>query len=283
MPDTHVLTEAATSKFVDANGVRVHYNEAGSGAPVILIHGGGPGAGGWSNYNRNMEPLSKHFRVICPDLPGFGKSDMKPLGSAMPGWYAEKMADFMRAIGLKKAHFIGNSLGGMVTLKLALEHPEMVDKMVLMGTGGSLPVFSTFPTEGIKTLLFFYDGPGPSLQRLKGFINQFVYDPSQITDELLEQRMKVALDPRIVANPPMRPNPNVPLDELWRDARLTKLPHETLMIWGREDRVMPIDMAFPLLKQIPRARLFVIPQCGHWAQWEHADEFNRTVSGFFSA
>ena len=282
MPDTHVLTEDATSKFIDANGVRVHYHDAGSGTPLVLIHGGGPGAGGWSNYSRNLEPLSKHFRVICPDLPGFGRSDMKPVGSAMPGWYAEVMADFLRALGLEKAHFIGNSLGGMVTLKLALEHPEMVDKMVLMGTGGSLPVFSTFPTEGIKTLLFFYDGEGPSLKRLKGFINQFVYDPSQLTDELLEQRMKVALDPRIVENPPMRPNPKVPLDELWRDVRLTKLPHETLMIWGREDRVMPLDMAFPLLKQIPRARLFVMPQCGHWAQWEHAEEFNRVATDFFT-
>ena len=109
-----------------------------------------------------------------------------------------------------------------------------------------------------------------------------VFDPGALTDDLLEQRFEAAMDPRIVAQPPMRPGPGGMPEELWRDARLTRLPHETLILWGREDRVMPLDAGFTLMKQIPRARFLVMPQCGHWVQWEHADEFNRIVEGFLA-
>jgi pimeloyl-ACP methyl ester carboxylesterase len=275
--------EGASSRFADVGGIRIHYNEMGSGTPLVLIHGSGPGAYGWANFSRNMEPLSKRFRAICIDLPGFGKSDMKPAGVPIPGWWAEFVGKFLDALGIEKAHFIGNSLGGMITLKLALTRPEKVGRMVLMGTGGSLPVFTPWPTEGIKSILGYYEGTGPSIERLRAFAQQFVWDPSQLTDELLQSRLDKSLDPRIVANPPMRMAPGTVLEELWRDPGLTRLPHETMLLWGREDRVLPLDSAFVLLKQIPRARLLVLPQCGHWAQWEHADEFNGTVSRFFGA
>ena len=273
------MTEAVASKTVDVDGVKIHYNEAGQGPTLVLIHGGGPGATGWSNYSRNVGALAKHFRVLTPDLPGFGKSDVKPAGSPMPAWYSTKMGQFLDALGIEKAHFVGNSLGGWVATRLALDRPEKVDRLILMGPGGSIPMFSDYPTDAIKTLLFFYEGEGPSMERLKGFAKNFVYDPSKLTDELLKDRMEVALSPHIVATPPMRPF-GVKMEPLWSDPRLAALPHETLIIWGREDRVMPLDMAFILLKQIPKARLFVLPQCGHWAQWEHADEFNATVVSF---
>lgn len=272
--------ESATSRFAEVNGVRVHYHDHGAGMPLVLIHGSGPGAYGWANFSRNVAPLAERFRVICLDLPGFGRSDMKPAGVPIPGWWAEVVGGLLDALDIERAHFIGNSLGGMITLKLALTRPERVARMVLMGTGGSLPVFTPWPTEGIKSILGYYEGDGPSLERLRAFAQQFVYDPRALTDELLRQRLERSLDPRIVANPPMRLTPGTVLEELWRDPGLTRLPHETLMVWGREDRVLPLDSAFVLLKQIPRARLWVLPQCGHWAQWEHAEEFNATVARF---
>lgn len=272
----------ADGKFIEIDGVKVHYHDEGAGPALVLLHGSGPGASGWSNFVRNVAPLAKAFRVICPDLPGFGKSDMKPVSASIPGWWAEVIIGLLDKLGIDKAHFVGNSMGGMITLKIALELPQRVDRMVLMGPGGGFPVSSVFPTEGIKTLAGFYDDPGPSLERLKGFISQFVFDPSQLTDELIQQRLEAATDPRIVAQPPMRLGLAGPPEELWRDARLTRLPHETLIIWGREDRVLPLDTGFVLMKQIPRARLLVIPQCGHWVQWEHADEFNRAVGDFLS-
>jgi 4,5:9,10-diseco-3-hydroxy-5,9,17-trioxoandrosta-1(10),2-diene-4-oate hydrolase len=273
--------ERSSSRTVQIDGLTIHYHELGSGPPLVLVHGGGPGASGWANFSRNMEPLAARFRTICIDLPGFGKSDTKPVGSAMPGFYAEVLGRFLDVLEIPKAHLVGNSLGGMTSLKLALTRPDKIDRLVLMGTGGSLPLFTPWPTEGIKSIFTYYEGSGPSIERLRAFAQQFVYDPSQLTEELLQKRLTASLDPRIVANPPMRLTPDTKLEELWRDPGLARLPHEILMIWGREDRVLPLDSAFVLLRQIPRARLLVMPQCGHWAQWEHADEFNATVAQFF--
>lgn len=269
-------------RFADIGGVRVHYHDTGEGPALVLLHGSGPGATGWSNFNRNIEVLARRFRVICPDLPGFGLSDMKPVEAPIPGWWADVMLGLLDHLGLETAHFLGNSMGGMITLKIALEHPERIGRMVLMAPGGGAAVTSIFPTEGIKTLVSFYDGPGPSAERLRGFIDQFVYDPSAITEELVAERMAAAMDPRIVAQPPMRPGPGGMPEELWRDARLARLPHETLILWGREDRVLPVDTGFTLMKQIPNARFLIMPRCGHWVQWEKADEFNALVSEFLS-
>jgi 4,5:9,10-diseco-3-hydroxy-5,9,17-trioxoandrosta-1(10),2-diene-4-oate hydrolase len=273
--------QETSSRFADINGTRVHYHEVGDGPALILIHGSGPGASGWSNYSRNVEALSKHFTLIIPDLPGFGQSDMKPVDAKTPGWWADIMLGLLDDLGLEKAHFIGNSMGGMVTLKLALEHPERVDQMLLMGPGGGHPVFSIWPSPGIVTLVTAYEGEGITANKVRAFISAALYDQSAITDELVAQRLEAALDPRIVAQPPMRPGPGGPPEDLWRDARLTRLPHETLIVWGREDRVLPLDNGIILLKQIPRAQLTVIAQCGHWVMWEQAAEFNRIAMSFF--
>jgi 4,5:9,10-diseco-3-hydroxy-5,9,17-trioxoandrosta-1(10),2-diene-4-oate hydrolase len=272
----------AEGSFATINGVKVHYHDEGQGPALMLLQGSGPGATGWSNYSRNIAHFAASHRVICPDLPGFGKSDMKPTDAPIPGWWAGIIIGLLDTLGIDKADFVGNSMGGMITLKVALEQPERINRMILMGPGGGSPVSSVFPTEGIKTLVGFYDGPGPSLDRLRSFTSQMVFNPAALTDELLKERFEAAMDPRIVAQPPMRPGPGGMPEELWRDARLTRLPHETLIIWGREDRVMPLDAGFTLMKQIPRARFLVMPQCGHWVQWEHADEFNRIVEGFLA-
>ena len=275
--------QETSSRFADVNGTRVHYHEMGGGPALIMIHGSGPGASGWSNYNRNVDALSKQFKLIIPDLPGFGQSDMKPVDAKVPGWWSDIMLGLMDGLGIGKAHFVGNSMGGMITLKLALEHPERVDRMLLMGTGGGHPVFSTWPSPGIINLVTAYEGDGITAEKVKGFISQSLFDQSLITEELVAQRLEAAMDPRIVAQPPMRPGPGGPPEDLWRDARLTRLPHETLIVWGREDRVLPLDNGMILLKQIQRAQLHVIPQCGHWVMWEQAAEFNRIALSFFGA
>lgn len=271
------------SKFATVDGIKVHYHELGAGPVLILIHGSGPGASGWSNFNRNAAALSKNFRVLIPDLPGFGKSDMKPVGSPIPGWWAEIMRGFLDVLGIDKAHFVGNSMGGMTTLKLALEHPERIDKMLLMGPGGGTPIFTAWPSPGIMTLMGAYEGEGITAAKVKSFISACLYDQSVITDELVQQRLEAAMDPRIIAQPPMRPGPGGPPEDLWRDARLTKLPHETLIVWGREDRVLPMDNGMILFRQIPNAQLHILPKCGHWVMWEQPDAFNRIATSFFGA
>lgn len=263
-------------RFIKVSDINVHYYDVGEGEPTIFLHGGGPGASGLSNYRKNAGPLSRARRAVIVDLPGFGKTDNKlgpgPVFSAM----AEFMLAFMDAIGVRKASFIGNSMGGGTALAVALQQPERVNKLVLMGSGGGLPTFTPMPTEGLRRMAAFYGGDGPSMEKLKSVIEMLVFDPSSISPALLEERLQAASRPDVVANYIFR---RPAWGDLWRQD-LAALPHQTLLIWGREDRVVPLDASFILLKQIPHARLHVFPNCGHWAQWEKAAEFNRLVDDF---
>ncbi|MSP42954.1 MAG: alpha/beta fold hydrolase [Alphaproteobacteria bacterium] len=272
-------TESDTSKFVQAGKVRMHYNEAGSGEPLMLIHGGGPGATGWSNYRRNVDELAKNFRCLIIDLPGFGKTGKERPDTGLFGFYAECIKNMLDELKIDKIHFVGNSLGGGTAMKFALDYPDRAGRLVLMGPGGSVPMFSPWPSEGIKHLFNFYEGDGPSMQKLKNFIEIMVVDKSELTEELYQERFKAATDPETIKNPPLRMRKGMPLEELWKED-LGSLRNEVLLIWGREDRVIPLDMSLFLLNRIRKAQLHVFPNCGHWAQWEKAPEFNRIVSGF---
>jgi 2-hydroxy-6-oxonona-2,4-dienedioate hydrolase/4,5:9,10-diseco-3-hydroxy-5,9,17-trioxoandrosta-1(10),2-diene-4-oate hydrolase len=148
-----------------------------------------------------------------------------------------------------------------------------------MGPGGSIPATSTFPAEGLLRMITFYDGEGPTIEKLDRVIDLLVYDRSSITRELVEERFKTATLPQTMAHPPLRGHANNPRNDLWREP-LDQLPHRTLLIWGREDRVLPLDMSFIMLKRIPNADMHIFSKCGHWAQWERAAEFNDLVADF---
>ncbi|MDB5726807.1 MAG: alpha/beta hydrolase fold, partial [Noviherbaspirillum sp.] len=186
----------------------------------------------------------------------------------------------MDALDIPKAHLVGNSMGGASSLTVALEYPDRLDKLVLMGSAGlGTSLFVPQPPEGIKAMFGLYRNP--SLDALKRMVSVFVYDPSRITDELLQSRFEAmningglhlknfvaSLDkfPRLMAD---------------LSARLGEVRAKTLCIWGRDDRFVPLDNGLKALWGIPDAQLHVFSKCGHWAQWEHADEFNRLVVDF---
>lgn len=268
------------SRCVKFDGLDIHYEQAGSGPALIFVHGGGPGSSGLTNFSRNMAAFADRYRVIAIDLPGYGQSTKLRITEPLWGYYAKVLAGFIDAVGLGKAHLVGNSLGGAASLKTALDFPEKVDRLVLMGPGGGYSLFEKQPSDGIRSLVTFYHPPGPSMERLREFLNYLVYDPASVPDELLAERLARATDPDTAEYMPLKAGPHMPqIDDLWRE-RLDRLPHETLIIWGREDRVNPLDQGLILMRQIPKARFLVMPQCGHWAQWEKADEFNRTVAAF---
>ncbi len=203
------LTEEGTSKFIQAGPLKLHYHEAGKGPALIMIHGGGPGAGGWSNYRRNVDHFAEHFRVILPDLPGFAKSDKPKIEGGMFGFMAKAIHGLMDALDIPRANFVGNSLGGGTTLKFALDYPDRAQRIVLMGAPG-LPVFTPQPAEGIKYLLDYYEKPGPSMEKLRNFLNVMVYDGSQLTDQLIKERYEASIQPDLdresghLAQPPLR-------------------------------------------------------------------------------
>ncbi len=249
MATTATLTEEATSKYVQAGDIRLHYNEAGTGEVVICLHGGGPGASGWSNYITNIGPLSEHFRVMLVDMPGYGKSDSVAMTEKPRAVYnAGAMKNLLDALGIEKAHFVGNSMGGATSVKFAIDNPDRIGKLVLMGAAGAgASLFTPMPTEGIKLLNGVFRDP--SKESLRRLIQVFVYDSSFVTDELLDQRLKAIMDhPDHLENRRNSTTENVDLS-----ADLKKITAKTLVIWGRDDRFVPLDHSLRYLWSIPDA------------------------------
>lgn len=276
------LTFAGTSRTANAGDITLHYNEAGEGPVLVMLHGGGPGASSWSNFKQNLPGLSEQFRVLLVDQPGYGGSDKPEITEPFWTYSARAVRNLLDELGIAKAHFVGNSLGGGTTLRFALDHPDRADRLVLMGPGGgALNIFSADPSEGLKLLFDFYAPPGPSREKMEAFIKIMLFDHSLVTDELVDERYKVATDPDTMQgaiNALGGIATRSEEGELWRF--LDKVPHRTLLTWGRDDRVLPLDGAFLALKRMPDARLHVFPRCGHWAQLEHLEEFNWLTANF---
>jgi 4,5:9,10-diseco-3-hydroxy-5,9,17-trioxoandrosta-1(10),2-diene-4-oate hydrolase len=282
---------ATTSRFGEAGGMRLHYHEAGSalgtpsdGLPVVLLHGGGPGASAWSNFGRNLPVFAARFRTLMLDQPGFGTSAKPPVTGNYFTFAAEALAGLLDRLGIGQVHLVGNSLGGGTAVRFALRFPGRAGRLVLMGPGGlSLNVFAPDPTEGVKRLAEFAAPPGPSREKMAAFLRTMVHNQRLVTDELVEERYLAASTPEAIAAmaslgasffDPAHAEEGL----LWREAQ--RLRNEVLLIWGREDRVNPLDGALVALKLIRRAQLHVFGGCGHWAQLEKFDEFNRLVIDF---
>lgn len=285
MTTTEALTYASTSRFAQVRpDLKLHYHEAGvgNGPTIVLLHGGGPGASSWSNFARNIPVLAQQFHVIAVDQPGYGRSD-KP--TEHPQYFrhsASALKDLLDTIGITdRVHLLGNSLGGGAAVRFALDHPDRAGRLVLMGPGGlSVNLFAPDPTEGVRNLgKFAYQ---PTRENLEAFLRIMVFDQKLITDELIDERFAAASTPESLAAAKAMgrsfSSSEFELGMLWRDAY--KLRQRVLLIWGREDRVNPIDGALVALKMIPRVQLHVFGGCGHWAQLEKFDEFNRLASDF---
>lgn len=279
------ITESATSRFVDIQEgdlrLRLHYNDAGQGAEtVVMLHGSGPGASGWANFNRNVEPfVAAGYRVILMDCPGWSKSDPIVCTGSRSDLNARALKGLMDAIGLDKAHLVGNSMGGHSAVAFALANPQRVGKLVLMGGGtGGVSSFVPMPTEGIKLIGALYRTP--TIENLKRMMNVFVYDASELTEELFQTRLDNMLARRDHLENFVRSHDANPKQFPDVGYRLGEIAAPTLAIWGRDDRFVPLDTGLRLVAGLQNAELHVFSRCGHWAQWEHADKFNRMVLDF---
>jgi len=277
---------ASTSRTLQVDEGQVHYHEAGTagGTPLVMLHGGGPGASAWSNFGPNVPVFADRFRTLAVDQPGYGRSVSGPVVRHYFTHAADALAGLLDGLGIERVHLLGNSLGGGTAVRFALRYPDRAGRLVLMGPGGlSLNVFAADPTEGVKRLMEFGAPPGPSREKLAAFLRTLVYNQKLVTDELVEERFAVAGDPAalraMAAMGASFRDPKLFEDGmLWREAH--HLRNEVLLVWGREDRVNPLDGALVALKLIRRARLHVFGGCGHWAQLEKFDEFNRLAIDF---
>lgn len=261
--------------FVDAGGIKTSYLDEGEGPPVVLLHGSGPGVTGYANWRLVIPALAERFRVIAPDIVGFGFTE-RPAGAVygMELW-TRHVVGFLDGLGLDRVSIVGNSFGGALALRTAVEHPQRVDRLVLMGSAGVV-----FPlTEGLDAVW----GYQPGIENMKRLLDIFAYDRSLVTDEQAELRYQATIQPGCQeAFSSMFPPPRQAAIERLATAEdlIAGIEHETLVIHGRDDRVVPLETSLRLAQLIPRSELHVFGRCGHWAQIEWADEFSALVAAF---
>ncbi|MGW5437937.1 alpha/beta fold hydrolase [Nocardia asteroides] len=280
------LSYEATLREIRTDAGVLRYHEAGDGPPLLLLHGSGPGVTGWRNFRGNLAVFAEKFRCLVLEFPGFGVSDDfggHPMVTAL-----EAVVRFVDALGLDTVDIIGNSMGGGVALNYAIAHPERVGKVVTIGGIGK-NIFSPGPGEGIKLLQEFTEEP--SRERLIQWLHAMVYDPAMVTEELIEERWTQATDPATLDSArrmyskaafAMMVKAMEASDAPPPWAMLHKVAAPTLITWGRDDRVSPLDMALIPMRTIPRAELHVFPNCGHWAMIERKDEFESAVLAFLT-
>ncbi|MGW2824283.1 alpha/beta fold hydrolase [Streptomyces sp. NPDC001443] len=279
------LTYESTKVVKDVDGLTFSYHEAGEGEPLLLLHGSGLGVSAWSNFGANLPVFSRRFRTIMPDLPGFGGTGLPELDTVYSLAAARWIARFMDDLGIESAALVGNSMGGAVAAELAALHPERVSRLAVMGSGGlSVGLFAPEPSEGFARLFEFLDDP--TRDRMVAWIKTMVHDHRLITDELVDQRMDNALQEGVIDrtraiigsmfNPALRRS----YMPLWTSAQSFTTP--TLMLWGRDDRMLPYDQAHFAARALPEVELHTFAHCGHWVQIERKNDFERVVLEFLT-
>ena len=268
-----------TGKFIQAGGVRLHYHEFGKGDPLICLHGAGPGASAWSNFKHNVGAFSQGYRTFLVDLPQYGQSEKVVIEGGRLTFTARVLDAFIEAVGLTKAHVVGNSMGGQVALKMAIDTPHRINRIALLGASPiSFSVLTPMPVEGVRLIRDYYRAPeGPTRTKMRALMETLVGNPAVITDEMVEERYAASVDPDTVRLFTKTPPQN---EDLFAD--LGKVAAPTLIIWGQDDRFGALEVGLLMLKRLQNARMVVFPRCGHWAHVERVQEFNHLVLDFLA-
>ena len=260
---------------VNANGITTNYHDQGQGSPVLLLHGSGPGVSAWANWRLVLPALAENFRALAPDVVGFGFTERPDnISYDMETWLRHTL-DFLDALEIEQTHVIGNSFGGALALALAIKAPERVSRLVLMGSVG----LDFELTEGLD-LTWSYT---PSLENMRQLLDLFACDRMLVTDELAQLRYEASLRPGVQKSyAAMFPAPR---QEGIRkicshETEVRNIEHETLIIHGREDRIIPASVSERLFRCIRNSQLHIFGNCGHWTQIEHNRRFNQLVTDF---
>lgn len=265
-------------KSVMAAGLKTNYLEAGEGEPVILIHGSGPGVTAYANWRLSIPVLAQKYRVLAPDIAGFGYTERKADQVYTLDFWVRHLVDWMDAVGVQKAKFVGNSFGGALTLALTARHPERVERFVLMGAAG----VNFEMTPGLEAVW----GYEPSVENMREIVKSFAYDTDFITDDLIRSRYEASVRPgyhesyaKIFAAPrqPMIKAMVTP------EADVRRIQQRALVIHGRDDRIVPLSNSYKLHSLIQKSDLHVFGECGHWTQIEKKDQFVKLVMEFFAS
>lgn len=261
---------------VQTGELRTNYHDVGEGSPLLLLHGSGPGVSAWANWRLPIQHLSPSFRILAPDLAGFGYTEVpNEIEYTREVWLAQVVA-FLDALEVDRVDVVGNSFGGSMALALAIAHPERVGRLVLMGSVG-VPFELTPGLDAVW-------GYEPSMATMETLMREtFTYDASFVTDELVRLRYEASVRPGAQeAFSSMFPAPR----QRWVDAMahpeadIRAIAHPTLLVHGRDDQVIPLSNTLTLLEWIEDSQAHIFGRCGHWTQIEHAEAFSRLVANF---
>lgn len=264
-------------KSIHASGLLTNYHDAGTGSPVMLVHGSGPGVSAWANWRLLIPVLAKTRRVVAPDMSGFGYTERKPGAVYSLDQWVEHALGILDALDIDQADLVGNSFGGALSLALAVRHPERVRRLVLMGAAG----VDFELTPALDTIW----GYTPSIANMRALMDLFAFDRSLINDDLARMRYEASIQDGFQESygsmfPPPRQRSIAALASA--EDSIRALPHETLLIHGREDKVIPLSNSLRLGQLIARSQLHVFGRCGHWTQIEHSARFATLVENFLA-
>ncbi|ROS01183.1 4,5:9,10-diseco-3-hydroxy-5,9,17-trioxoandrosta-1(10),2-diene-4-oate hydrolase [Sinobacterium caligoides] len=258
-----------------ANGQRIHYLDIGQGPVVVFLHGSGSGASGHSNFKLNYQVVADQgYRVIVPDLIGYGLSDKPEDVDYHLDFFVECVKLNLDDLGLDRYTLVGNSLGGAIALKYALDYPQHVERMLLMAPGGIEEQTDYFTMPGMKIMRETFMSPEPVTPAvMRNFISQaLVHQQTVVTDELVQERWAVmqTQNPQVIKTMVV---PNMA-------SRLGEISCPVLGLWGGNEIMMPESGFMTLAKGIKNIRMTMVSECGHWVMVEHVDYFNRTLIDF---
>jgi pimeloyl-ACP methyl ester carboxylesterase len=272
-----MTTTTDGGKRTVAAGWETNYHDVGEGEPVLFLHGSGPGVSALANWRLVLPELSQSMRCIAPDAVGFGFSARPDdIQYGIDAWVRHAIG-LLDALGLEKVSIVGNSLGGRIALGIAAAHPERVRRLVLMGSSGP----GMQPTEGLKALRSYE----PSVENMRQLMQvYFAYDPSIVTDDLVRARYEASALPgaqetyyAMFHDPRHSGSSTVSAEDL------SAIQVPTLVVHGREDKVVPLESGLTLTRLLPNVQLHVFSGCGHWVQIEKAAQFTHLTRWFLES
>ncbi|MGS2811355.1 alpha/beta fold hydrolase [Nocardia sp. MW-W600-9] len=277
------VTYEGTARELDTDAGVLRYHEAGQGDPLILLHGSGIGVSGWKNFRGNLARFAEHYHCYILEFPGFGISD--PVEGTHPVLAAgAAVLRFMDGLGIDSAAMVGNSMGGVVGINLAIHAPERVTGLVCIGGVGP-NIFSAGPSEGTRLLQEFADDP--SRDKLVRWLNCMAYDRDLVTDEVIEDRWQAAIDPSshaslaaMYGSKAFEAQKAMAANSAPYWSMMHKVQCPTLLTWGLDDRQSPPDMMLAPMRLIPNAEVHVFPKCGHWVMIEAKEAFESVTLDF---
>ena len=274
------MSRPEIGKSIKTGNFTTNYLEVGEnvgGVPLLFIHGSGPGVSAYANWRLVLPLVEETNHAYAMDMIGFGYSD-KPTGDEVDygiDLWTQQIVDFIDAIGVEKVNLVGNSFGGSLAFSVALKYPEKVNKIITMGamgTQGDIPY-------GLNEV-WGYEGTKEHMAEL---IDLFTFNKKFASDELTQVRYEASMEPGFHESfSSMFPHPRqASVDDLsFPDEDFKTIQHNTLLVHGREDKVVPVENSLRLIHLLPNSELHIFGGCGHWTQIEKSQEFADLLNNF---